>query len=90
MTCWRAYAGAPASIRRRFFAGIARDEIKAKLRENTDELIARGGFGSPTIFVDGDDMYFGNDRAPLIRAALERAREPARDRLAPRGESAQT
>ena len=23
-----------------------------------------------TIFVDGDDMYFGNDRLPLVRAAL--------------------
>ena len=55
----------------RFFEGIARADIKDALRENTDELIARGGFGSPTIFVDRTDMYFGNDRAPLIRAALE-------------------
>jgi 2-hydroxychromene-2-carboxylate isomerase len=55
-----------------FFEAISREDIKAKLRENTDELIARGGFGSPTIFINGDDMYFGNDRAPLIRAALER------------------
>lgn len=51
---------------------IAQPDIKARLRENTDELIARGGFGSPTIFLDGDDMYFGNDRLPLLRAALER------------------
>ena len=57
----------------KFFAGIARDDIKDRLRANTDELIGRGGFGSPTIFVNGDDMYFGNDRAPLIRAALERS-----------------
>jgi|SRR5579872_1304904 len=48
-------------------------EVKAQLRANTDEVMARGGFGSPTIFVGGDDMYFGNDRLPLIRAALERA-----------------
>ena len=47
-----------------------RDEIKAALRANTDELIARGGFGSPTIFV-GDDMYFGNDRIPLVREAIQ-------------------
>lgn len=53
------------------FAGIGTDEIKAKLRDNTDELIARGGFGSPTIFVGGDDMFFGNDRMPLVRAAIE-------------------
>jgi 2-hydroxychromene-2-carboxylate isomerase len=55
-------------------ARIAAPEIKRRLRDNTDELIARGGFGSPTMFVDGDDMYFGNDRLPLVRAALARRR----------------
>ena len=45
---------------------------KARLRANTDELIERGGFGSPTMFVDGS-MFFGNDRLPLVRAALEAA-----------------
>jgi 2-hydroxychromene-2-carboxylate isomerase len=57
-----------------FFAGIAEPAVKARLKANTDELIARGGFGSPTIFVGGDDMYFGNDRLPLVRAALRRRR----------------
>ncbi len=47
-------------------------EVKERLRSNTDEVIARGGFGSPTMFVDGDDMYFGNDRLPLVEAALLR------------------
>ncbi|HEY1962770.1 MAG TPA: 2-hydroxychromene-2-carboxylate isomerase [Rhizomicrobium sp.] len=47
-------------------------EIREKLRANTDELIARGGFGSPTMFVNGNDMYFGNDRLPLVEAALLR------------------
>jgi len=47
-------------------------EVKDRLRSNTDEVIARGGFGSPTMFVDGDDMYFGNDRLPLVEAALLR------------------
>jgi 2-hydroxychromene-2-carboxylate isomerase len=55
-----------------YFAAIARPEYKDKLRANTDELIARGGFGSPTMFVDGGDMYFGNDRLELVRAALLR------------------
>jgi 2-hydroxychromene-2-carboxylate isomerase len=55
-----------------YLAAIASDEIKTALRANTDELIARGGFGSPTMFVDGGDMYFGNDRLPLVRAALMR------------------
>ncbi len=56
-----------------FFEKITSDPYKAKLRANTDELIERGGFGSPTMFVDGDDMYFGNDRLPLLRVALERS-----------------
>lgn len=53
-------------------AGIARQEIKDQLKANTEEVIRRGGFGSPTMFVGGDDMYFGNDRLPLVRAALLR------------------
>ncbi len=51
--------------------------VKDRLRANTDEVIARGGFGSPTIFVDGADMYFGNDRLPLVRAAVERTKAGA-------------
>lgn len=49
---------------------IKDDDIKAKLRANTEEVIARGGFGSPTMFVNKTDMYFGNDRLPLVEAAL--------------------
>jgi len=56
-----------------FFRKIAEPVYKEKLRANTDELIERGGFGSPTMFVDRDDMYFGNDRLALVRDALERA-----------------
>jgi 2-hydroxychromene-2-carboxylate isomerase len=53
-----------------FLAAIERQDIKQRLRDNGDELVRRGGFGSPTMFVDGDDMYFGNDRLPLMRIAL--------------------
>ena len=56
--------------RQRFFAAIETDSCKQKLRANTDELMARGGFGSPTMFV-GSSMFFGNDRLPLVKAALE-------------------
>lgn len=56
-----------------FFAGIARPDIKEQLKANTDEAIRRGAFGSPTFFV-GEDMYFGNDRLPLVRLAVLRAR----------------
>ena len=55
-------------------AAQAEPPIKDALRANTDEVIARGGFGSPTIFVGKTDMYFGNDRLPLVRAALERGK----------------
>jgi 2-hydroxychromene-2-carboxylate isomerase len=54
-----------------FFAGIATQPVKDALKANTEELIRRGGFGSPTIFVGPDDMYFGNDRLLLIREALQ-------------------
>jgi 2-hydroxychromene-2-carboxylate isomerase len=56
----------------KFFTGIVEQAIKDQLKANTDEVMARGGFGSPTIFVDKTDMYFGNDRLPLIREALQR------------------
>jgi 2-hydroxychromene-2-carboxylate isomerase len=54
-------------------AEIDRPEIKQRLRDNTDELVRRGGFGSPTMFVNGGDMYFGNDRLPLVGDAIMRA-----------------
>src|SRR3546814_8010904 len=37
-------------------AAAGSDAVKARLRANTDEVIARGGYGSPTIFVDGDEI----------------------------------
>lgn len=54
----------------RVMTGINAQPVKDALRRNTDELIARGGFGSPTMFVGGNDMYFGNDRLHFVRAAL--------------------
>ena len=61
----------------RLLAGIAQQPIKDQLKANTDEVMARGGFGSPTIFIDKTDMYFGNDRLPLLRDALARRKERA-------------
>ena len=58
-----------------FFEKIAGSTYKQRLRETTQELIDRQGFGSPTMFVDGTDMYFGNDRLPLVREAIRRARK---------------
>ena len=53
-----------------FFNAIRNQAYKDLLRANTDELIARGGFGSPTMFINSDDMYFGNDRLPLVEFRL--------------------
>ena len=51
------------------------EDVKARLRTNTEEVISRGGYGSPSIFVDGTDMYFGNDQLPLVEAALRREKQ---------------
>lgn len=53
---------------------IQDDDVKLRLRSNTQALIDRGGFGSPTMFVNGADLYFGNDQLPLVRAALQESR----------------
>jgi 2-hydroxychromene-2-carboxylate isomerase len=56
-------------------AAIDRQPVKDALRANTQEAIDRGSFGSPTIFVGGEDIYFGNDRMPLIKDAVLRRRD---------------
>ena len=52
---------------------IGSDKIKTELKANGEDLAQRGGYGSPTFFVNGDDMYFGNDRMPLIHSSLKAA-----------------
>ncbi|MFN2427404.1 MAG: 2-hydroxychromene-2-carboxylate isomerase [Candidatus Binatia bacterium] len=69
-----------------FFAAIAEPAVKDRLRSNTDELIARGGFGSPTMFIDKDDMYFGNDRLALVEYALARRAAAPADKPAEPGQ----
>ncbi|SEM85747.1 2-hydroxychromene-2-carboxylate isomerase [Stigmatella aurantiaca] len=53
-------------------ARIENQEIKDALKRNTEEAVARGAFGAPTFFV-GEDMYFGNDRLPLVERRLRAA-----------------
>ena len=50
------------------------EKTKDSLRENTQEAIDRGAFGSPTIFVDRQFLYFGNDQLPLVRQRLQGSR----------------
>jgi 2-hydroxychromene-2-carboxylate isomerase len=54
-----------------YFTKIESPDYKARLRTNTEQLIERGGFGSPSIFVDGV-MFFGNDRLPLVEWELDK------------------
>jgi 2-hydroxychromene-2-carboxylate isomerase len=53
-------------------ASIDGDEIKTQLRANTDQAVARGAFGAPTFFVNGE-IFWGNDRLDFVEAALKRA-----------------
>jgi 2-hydroxychromene-2-carboxylate isomerase len=46
-------------------------EIKDELRRRTDEAVARGVFGVPTMFV-GEEMFWGADRLDMVEEALGR------------------
>ena len=52
---------------------IARQEVKDRLKQNTDEAIARGVTGIPTVAL-GDELFWGDDR-------LDEAAEAARQRV---------
>ena len=45
-------------------------DVKDRLRANTEEAIAKGAYGSPTMIVNEGQLYFGNDQLPLVRQAL--------------------
>jgi 2-hydroxychromene-2-carboxylate isomerase/uncharacterized cupin superfamily protein len=59
-----------------FGALVAEPEVKAALVANTDEAVARGVFGAPTVFV-GAQMFFGQDRLDFVREALLAGAAPA-------------
>ncbi len=61
-------AGLDATL---FASRVQEARTLEQLKVNAAELVARGGFGTPTLLV-GDDLYFGNDRLPLVEAALAR------------------
>lgn len=46
------------------------DVVKARLKANTDEAIARGLFGVPTFEVD-DKLFWGFDALPMLHASLK-------------------
>lgn len=52
-------------------AGLVEPEIKEALRQSVDAAIARGVFGSPFIFVDGEG-FWGADRLWQVEEWLKR------------------
>jgi 2-hydroxychromene-2-carboxylate isomerase len=73
---WR--GGAEAADAQRLQAltqqlGFARDansdEVKGRLKAHTDEALALGVFGVPTLVVDGK-LFWGLDALPMLRAYL--------------------
>jgi 2-hydroxychromene-2-carboxylate isomerase len=63
-----AAAAAPLGIDRdTILAGIADPEVKLIARQ---QAVARGVFGSPWIFVDGEP-FWGSDRLPMVERWLE-------------------
>lgn len=44
-------------------------QVKQALLATTEEAVARGVFGAPSMFV-GEDMHFGQDRLEFVAAAL--------------------
>lgn len=52
-------------------------DVKQRLLESTEASVARGTFGAPTFFVDGE-IYFGKDRLRDVEEAIHAAQERAR------------
>ena len=52
-------------------ARIAAAEVKDELRRNTDEALARGVFGVPTLAI-GDELFWGVDATDMAREFLSR------------------
>jgi 2-hydroxychromene-2-carboxylate isomerase len=71
-----ALARVPGVDAAKLVARASEPAAKQALRENTDALLAAGGFGVPTMFVDGE-MFFGADSLPQLDAFL-RGADPAR------------
>jgi 2-hydroxychromene-2-carboxylate isomerase len=47
----------------------ADEDVKAALKDNTEQAVQRGVFGAPCMFI-GDQMFFGQDRLDFVLEAL--------------------
>ncbi len=45
------------------------EQVKQALKTATEEVIGRGVFGAPSMFV-GNELFFGQDRLDFVREAL--------------------
>jgi len=57
--------------RETMLAGMADPEVKTIARQQGEQAVARGVFGSPWIFVDGES-FWGSDRLPMVERWLDR------------------
>ena len=58
--------------RERFGTVLRESATEGALRDTIAEAHRRGAFGVPTFFV-GDELFWGNDRLPLLRHFLQSA-----------------
>jgi 2-hydroxychromene-2-carboxylate isomerase len=52
-----------------FMTRIDRPDVKERLKANTEGAVARGVFGAPSFFVNGE-LFFGQDRMDFVEEAL--------------------
>jgi 2-hydroxychromene-2-carboxylate isomerase len=57
-----------------FAAALDSAGTRSALTDNGDELLRRGGFATPAMFL-GEDMFVGHERVPLLEWAVMRASE---------------
>ena len=54
------------------FAACDDPSVKSEPKAATESAVARGVFGAPTFFVNGE-LHFGQDRLDFVEEALNRA-----------------
>lgn len=64
---------AEAGLDAKALVELAQDPgVKGELAANTQAAVARGAFGAPTMYLDGQ-MYFGQDRLDFVEEVLRAA-----------------
>lgn len=55
----------------KIFALVSNQEVKDKLKLNSDSAVERGVFGAPSFFYRGE-LFFGQDRLQFLKEAIEK------------------